>query len=348
MFARRVFGLIALLLLTTAGVARAEAELSAPVFDPNKPDTWRLEARLPSGSPQRESLIKGLMARATSKHEAALTREEAEALLADPRAQLVYGARTVSLIAPSSIKKQRQQHVDLLQMYLKGNHLRRSADFAIEYAADLERAEKKHGVDREVIVAILMFETRLGTITGDFHAFNSFTSQAFFIDDANRVALSAAGEKSQLSAETQAKRVERIRSRAHANLLVLARMSKARNMDALAIKGSWAGALGFPQFMPASLRWAEDGDGDGKVDLFTFPDSIASIARYLSEHGFAKDKSKAVWGYNHEAAYVSGVLGFADAIAKELKTPVLDAVYEPETKTQPTRPAGSDAGKPTP
>lgn len=339
MLARRVFGLFALLSLSAAGASAAATETAVPAFDPAKPDTWRLDAKLAPGGKLRETLIAGLMAPAKTKHEAALTREEAEALLSDPRAQLVYGDRTVSLIAPSSIKRQRQQHVDLLAMYLKGDHLRRAADFAVTHAADLERAEKKHGVDREVIVSILMFETRLGTITGDFHAFNSFTSQAYFIDEANRIALSRQDEKSQASAEAQARRVERIRSRALTNLLVLVRMSKARNMDALAIKGSWAGALGYPQFMPASLRWAEDGDGDGKVDLFTFPDSIASIGRYLAEHGFAKDRAKAVWGYNHEAAYVTGILGFADALAKKLKSPVVEADYKPETKTPSRSPA---------
>ncbi|MFN7134330.1 MAG: lytic murein transglycosylase, partial [Myxococcales bacterium] len=253
--------------------------------------------------------------------EAAFTAEEAEALLDDPRAQLVYGDRTVSIVAPSMLKVQRQQHVDLLKLYLKPEFLTRAAAFAKEHEALLAQVEKKHGVDREVIVAILMFETRLGTITGDYRSFNAFTSQAYFIDEANAVALSGKrGEEERrlLDEEKQRARVERIRERARRNLVVLLRMSKARNMDPLEVKGSWAGALGFPQFMPASLRWAEDGDGDGKVDLFTFPDSFASVARYLSSHGFRKDREKAVWAYNHEAAYVSGVLGFADALKKEL------------------------------
>ena len=84
------------------------------------------------------------------------------------------------------------------------------------------------------------------------------------------------------------------------------------------MKGSWAGALGFPQFMPASLQWAEDGDGDGKIDLFDMDDSIASVGRYLKEHGFAKSPQRAVWDYNHEDAYVQGVLAFAAALKKEL------------------------------
>ena len=57
-----------------------------------------------------------------------------------------------------------------------------------------------------------------------------------------------------------------------------------------------------------------DFNGDGKIDLFNFDDSIASVGRYLSENGFSKGKSKAVWAYNHEAAYVEGVLAFAEAL----------------------------------
>jgi membrane-bound lytic murein transglycosylase B len=70
-----------------------------------------------------------------------------------------------------------------------------------------------------------------------------------------------------------------------------------------------------------SLRWAEDGDGDGRIDLFTMPDAIASIGRYLHENGFAADPKAAVWAYNHEAAYVEGVLAFADALKTRRASP---------------------------
>jgi membrane-bound lytic murein transglycosylase B len=107
-----------------------------------------------------------------------------------------------------------------------------------------------------------------------------------------------------------------IHERARKNLLALVRQCKARGIDPLTVKGSWAGALGFPQFMPFSLRWAEDGDGDGKIDLYTFDDSIASIANYLEQHGWARSAERAVWDYNHEDAYVKGVLAFSKALAE--------------------------------
>jgi membrane-bound lytic murein transglycosylase B len=119
--------------------------------------------------------------------------------------------------------------------------------------------------------------------------------------------------------------VTTIKERARRNLIALVRQSKTRGMDVLDVKGSWAGALGFPQFMPASLRWAEDGNGDGKIDLFDLDDSIASVGRYLSDHGFKDSHTKAVWEYNHEDAYVQGVLAFGDALHKTLSVKGKDA-----------------------
>jgi len=296
-----------------------------PAFSAKDPATWWLSAKLKKGGDERAALVKDLGAKVTSPGEVPLTAEEAEALLDDPRAELVYGDKTVSIVAPSMIQRQRKDHLDLLALFLKPERVQAGAVFARERAAMLEKAEKAHGVDRHVVVSILMWESRLGTITGDYVAFNAFTSQAYFIDEASAVAMARKDEKRLVDDKRQAERVVTIRERAYKNLLALVRQCKSRAIDPLSVKGSWAGALGFPQFMPASLRWAEDGDGDGKIDLFTFDDSIASIARYLEAHGFAQSREKAVWDYNHEDAYVKGVLAFADALKAELAKPAADA-----------------------
>jgi membrane-bound lytic murein transglycosylase B len=250
-----------------------------------------------------------------------LTRAEAEALLDDPRAELVYGDKTVSIVAPSMIKRHRQEHLDLMALFLKPERIEAGAKFARERKATLDATETRTGVDRTVIIGILMWESKLGTITGDYRAFNAFTSQLFFVDDASAVAMARKEEKQLIDPAAQAKRVATIRDRARKNLIALVRQCKARGMDALEVKGSWAGALGFPQFMPASLRWADDGNGDGKIDLFDLDDSIASIGRYLKEHGFEKSPRQAVWAYNHEDAYVQGVLAFGEALKKQLSSP---------------------------
>lgn len=290
-------------------------------FDPATPATWTLAAKLGQGSAAREALISDFThdaGKANGVGEAPLTREEAEAILDDPRAQLVYGDKTVAIVAPSMLKKQRQDHLDLMKLFLTPERLEAGAAFAKEREAILSRVEAATGVDRGVIVGILMWETKLGTITGDYQAFNAFVSQAYFIDEANAVALSRKDEKVKLDKAAQARRVETIRARAKKNLLALVRQCKAKGIDVFTMKGSWAGAIGFPQFMPASLRWADDGNGDGVIDLFHFDDAIASVGRYLKEHGFAQDKKKAVWGYNHEDAYVEGVLAFGEALQARL------------------------------
>lgn len=283
-------------------------------FDPAVPASWTLVARLGKDSAARKALVKDLTAKGGGAGETALTSEEAEALLDDPRAQFIYGDKTVSIVAPSMVSRHRQEHLDLMKLFLKPERVDAGKAFATEHAVRLEATEKKTGVDRNVIIGILMWESKLGTITGDYRAFNVFTSQAFFIDDASAVALSNTDEKKKASPAAQARRVESIRNRARGNLLALLRQGKSRGIDALEVKGSWAGALGFPQFMPASLRWADDGNADGKIDLFDMDDSIASIGKYLQAHGFKDDRTKAVFGYNHEDAYVQGVLAFADAL----------------------------------
>ncbi len=304
-------------------------------------ETWRMSAKLGKGQPLREALVGELSRAGGGVGETALTRAEAEALLDDPRAQLVYGDKTISIVSPSMVTRHRQEHIDLMKRFLQPERVEAGQKFMQEKDAVLSATEKRTGVDREVIIGILMWESKLGTITGDYFAFNALASQAFFIDEANAAALANAAEQALLSGgavkkgkgkkpteeelakiaaakeeavKKQQQRVESIRSRAHNNLLALARQCKTRGIDPLSVKGSWAGALGFPQFMPASLRWAEDGNGDGKIDLFEMDDAIASVGRYLASAGFKKSARDAVYNYNHEAAYVEGVLAFAEAL----------------------------------
>ncbi len=305
-----------LCLAASDGGLKRDAGLAPDAGNPVAAATagWTMSAKLGPGQPEREALIVELTRGDSGVGETALTRAEAEAMLDDPRAQKVYGEKTVSIVAPSMLARHRQEHLDLMQRFLKPEFVAAGHEFMKKHDEVLTAVEKKNQVAREVIIGILMWESKLGTITGDWVAFNALASQAFFIDEANAVALQQAGEKAAIDPAAQKKRVDKIRSRARKNLLILARQCKTRGIDIFTMKGSWAGALGFPQFMPASLRWADDGDGDGKIDLFNMPDAIASVGRYLMAAGYSKSAREAVWDYNHEEAYVLGVLAFAEAL----------------------------------
>jgi membrane-bound lytic murein transglycosylase B len=86
------------------------------------------------------------------------------------------------------------------------------------------------------------------------------------------------------------------------------------NVDPVAIKGSYAGAMGISQFMPSNIpELAKDGNNDGSIDLFNHADAIASIAFYLKHHGWkpgiSRQKAeKVVHHYNHSERYVDTVL----------------------------------------
>jgi len=83
------------------------------------------------------------------------------------------------------------------------------------------------------------------------------------------------------------------------------------------------------QFLPQSyVKFAKDGDGDGKIDLFEFPDAIISTGNYLQSHGYEEDIGQAIWHYNHSRFYVGAVLRYANAFRTEFqRTPLRSNKY---------------------
>jgi membrane-bound lytic murein transglycosylase B len=138
--------------------------------------------------------------------------------------------------------------------------------FMREHAAALAQAEARWGVPREVVAAIIGVETVYGRNQGNFVSFAALATLAFDYPP----------------------RAELFR-RELAELLLLAREEKK---DPLSYKGSYAGALGLPQFLPSSWRrYAVDFDGNGRIDLGTSPvDAIGSVANFLAEHGWQRDQ----------------------------------------------------------
>ena len=134
--------------------------------------------------------------------------------------------------------------------------------FMKEHWQDLRRAERRYGVDAEIISAIIGVETRYGRIKGWHNSFSSLVTLAF--DYPPR----AKFFRQQLT-----------------ELLLLAR---EEGWDLGTVKGSYASALGIPQFIPGSYRaYAVDFDGDGKRDLIdNVSDAIGSVANYLAVHGW--------------------------------------------------------------
>ena len=126
----------------------------------------------------------------------------------------------------------------------------------------LNQAEQKFGVPKEIIVAILGVETRYGRYTGGYHVMDALTTLSFDYP-----------------------RRQKFFRQQLVEFLLLAR---EENQDPRDLMGSYAGAMGYGQFMPSSYRaYAIDFDGDEKRDIWTNPaDAVGSIANYLSRHGW--------------------------------------------------------------
>jgi membrane-bound lytic murein transglycosylase B len=156
------------------------------------------------------------------------------------------------------------------------------------HAAKLGEAEARFGVPKEIVAAIIGIETIYGKHTGRFGTFAALTTLAF--DYPPRAVLFR---------------------RELEELLLLAR---EENRSPLDYRGSYAGALGLPQFLPSSLRrFGTDFDGDGHVDLATsVGDAIGSVANFLAGHGWEKDGpiaiSVTVGGDNIQALVDDGIL----------------------------------------
>jgi membrane-bound lytic murein transglycosylase B len=134
--------------------------------------------------------------------------------------------------------------------------------FYREHADTLARAEEVTGVPREMIVAIIGVETSYGRITGSYRVIDALSTLAFDYPKRSKF----------FTKELK-------------NYLVL---SREQAVDPLSLKGSYAGAMGYGQFMPSSYRaYAVDFDGDGKIDIWNNPvDAIGSVANYFKRHGW--------------------------------------------------------------
>jgi membrane-bound lytic murein transglycosylase B len=133
-----------------------------------------------------------------------------------------------------------------------------------KHKTTLDRAEREYGVPASMIVGIIGVETLYGQNTGKFRVLDALATLAFHFPTAHpRAAERQAFFRGEL-----------------AHFLQLTSRSGA---DPLAIRGSYAGAMGLPQFMPSSwAKFAVDFDGDGRIDLFGSPaDAIGSVAHYF-------------------------------------------------------------------
>ena len=160
------------------------------------------------------------------------------------------------------------------KLFIEPKRIKNGKLFIKKNLETLERAEAQFGVPKEVITAILGVETRYGKIMGSYRVLDALSTLSFDYP-----------------------RRSNFFSQELINLLLLAREN---NLDIFKLKGSYAGAMGYGQFIPSSYRaYAVDFDNDGSVDLLnSVEDAIGSIANYLFQHGW-KSNYPIIWEVNN-------------------------------------------------
>ena len=181
-----------------------------------------------------------------------------------------YLEKVVKLINPAPSGKTKNWTA-YKSRFVEPLRIRTGLNFWEKYETELRRAHVEFGVPPEIIVGILGVETIYGRSPGNIRVMDALTTLAFaYPETANRE-----------------ERMRYFRDELEQILLY----ARENNIDPLSVSGSFAGAIGYPQFMPSSIRrFAVDFDGDGRIDLRNSPaDAIGSVASFLSQHGWTAD-----------------------------------------------------------
>lgn len=164
-------------------------------------------------------------------------------------------------------------------IFIQPARIDQGLDFWKQHEDILLRAEQEFGVPAQIIVAIIGVETKYGANTGNDRVIDALATLAFHYP----------------------KRGAFFRSELEQFLL----LAREQDLDPLSLKGSYAGAMGLPQFIPSSFRnYAIDYDGDGRIDIWNNPaDAIGSVANYFRQHGWEQGQKVVVSGNIKGDAY---------------------------------------------
>jgi membrane-bound lytic murein transglycosylase B len=203
----------------------------------------------------------------------------------------------------------------------------RTVDYFKEHQKVLNRVEKAYGVDAKVICAIILVETRFGKVTGSRLVLNTLSTLAALYDRDTRERLwtTYLKEKTDRPKDEFDAWAARKSAWAYTELKAYLNYTATQGLDPLSMSGSFAGALGIAQFIPSSvLQFAQDGNRDGKINLFDHEDAIESIANYLKENGWRPNLSReealgVILRYNNSTYYAETILKVAKAVSEREK-----------------------------
>ena len=207
------------------------------------------------------------------------------------QAAKAYGLDAKEVLATLALARYRQSTVDAMSrpaeavkawkdyrpIFVTARRIAAGRAFFAEHRKQLLKVQAETGVPAELVVAIIGVETGYGGNTGSYRVLDALYTLAFWYP--------RSGDP--LKAQHEDERQAFFRDQ----LAQLFALAKEDHFTITSLSGSYAGAMGWGQFMPSSYRqFAKDGDGDGRIDLFgaSMPDLFASVANYFVSNGWQK------------------------------------------------------------
>ncbi len=204
-------------------------------------------------------------------------------------------------------------------IFITSKRISKGVKFWKEHAQTLAKAEQRYGVPAEIIVAIIGVETFYGKRSGNYPVLDALTTLGFDYPIEN-------------TTEKRRNAREKFFRKELKEFLLMTREEK---VDPRTLKGSYAGAMGMPQFISSSFReYAVDFDGDGKRDLWNnTEDAIGSVANYFKRHGWKKGQS-----IIHRASVNKG----AEKLASKKMRPHKDIASYKQLGVKPLNPVNNE------
>lgn len=200
------------------------------------------------------------------------------------------------------------------------DNIKKARVFMKENKVWLDRAHRQWGVPPEVVVGLLLVETRLGTYLGANNAFETLAHMSASRDLAPLLPHLKGHVPTEEESQWLQAAILKKAEWAYEELRALIEYALENNLNPLSIPASIYGAIGLCQFMPSNIkRYGRDGNGNGQVNLFAIPDAIASVGNYLRAHGWKTaltraDQIQILKKYNNSTTYANTIMAIADQL----------------------------------
>ncbi len=205
--------------------------------------------------------------------------------------------------------------------FLSPESIENAQEYINDHKTDLKKAEDEYGVDREVITAILLVETRFGKNVGSTSVLGALSTMAALEDPKIRELFwKQIPKDNRISKEKYEIKAAQKAKLAYNELKAFIKYVQQEGLDPYSIPGSYAGAMGISQFMPSNiLALAKGDDQNGHINLFHHEDAILSVANFLKHYGWKpgitrENAYEVVYNYNHSEYYVNTILKIVEKL----------------------------------